>query len=361
MTRHRTAGHRPGRWLLTAIALASALGAPIVVKAQPIPESFSAEPSPPAPDYALATSWASRPQLEAPSDSKAVDVFYVHPTTYAGPNWNQDVADAKANAVTDDGVMRTQASAFADCCRVFAPRYRQAGSRAFASPQGDGGKAYDLAYQDVVRAFEAYLRNDNHGRPFILAGHSQGALHILRLLEERIDGRPEQAQLVAAYVIGIGVSHGAFGKALKHIDICRKPGQTGCVVSWNTFQQGSDPTAYIARSEGRYTQRFGDEPGKALVCINPLTFDMSRPAAGPDRHLGAVALANPPGPPALTPHAVEARCENGVLIASAPNASVKLSPLPNGSLHMQDMELFWGNIRADAEARSQAFVLQNRR
>jgi hypothetical protein len=334
---------------------------PIVVKAQPISEAFSAAAAPPAPDYRVAKSWASRPPLGAPSDSKAVDVFYVHPTTYAGPNWNQDVADAKANAVTDDGVMRTQASAFVDCCNLFAPRYRQAGSRAFASPQGDGGKAYDLAYQDVVRAFEAYLRNDNRGRPFILAGHSQGALHILRLLEERIDGRPEQARLVAAYVIGIGVSHGAFGKALKHIDICREPGQTGCVVSWNTFQQGSDPTAYIARSEGRYTQRFGDDPGKALVCINPLTFDMSQPVAGPDRHLGAVALANPPGPPVVTPHAVEARCENGVLIASAPNASVKLSPLPNGSLHMQDMELFWGNIRADAEARSQAFVLQNRR
>jgi pimeloyl-ACP methyl ester carboxylesterase len=287
-----------------------------------------------------------------------VDVFYVHPTTYHGGGWNQDIADARANAEVDRGVMRTQASAFSACCRVFAPRYRQAAGRAFASMFGDGGLAYDLAYQDVARAFEAYLREDNHGRPFFLAGHSQGALQIMRLMEERIDGRPEQKQLVAAYVVGIGVSQGMFGKALKHIPACRTPLQTGCVLTWNTFEDGRDPTAYIADSEQRFIRRFGDGPDKALVCINPLTFSAEAPAGTPERHLGAVILTPPPGapPPAPVAHAVLARCQDGVLRASAPTGAVSLSPLPNGSLHMQDMELFWGNIQADALARGARFV-----
>jgi hypothetical protein len=342
------------RYLLTTAAAVLALAfAPQGLAATP-PASFAATPPPPAPDYALARSWASRPAPD-PSDPRAVDVFYVHPTTFHGAAWNQDVADTAVNEAMDASVLRTQASAFAACCRIFAPRYRQASSAAFYAKSGDGERAYDLAYTDVLRAFQTYLREDNHGRPFILAGHSQGALQVLRLLEERLDGRPERKQLVAAYVVGIGVSRGVFGKLLKTIPACDHPLQTGCVITWNTYAAGQDPTAFIAASQTPYTRQFGDDPGKALVCINPLTFDTAAPAAGPDRHLGAVLLKPGSRFPAPVDHAISAECRDGVLSVSAPTGAVALSPLPGGSLHMQDVELFWGNIQADALARGQAF------
>jgi pimeloyl-ACP methyl ester carboxylesterase len=336
-----------------------AVSLPSSAEMPPAPLTFEQTPPPSAPDYSQASAWALRPVGPAqngPGKTMGVDVFYVHPTTFGGEAWNQDTADAAANALTDSTVIRTQASAFGTCCRLFAPRYRQASGKAFASQYGQGALAYDLAYGDVARAFEVYLREDNNGRPFILAGHSQGALHILRLLEERLDGRPEQARLVAAYVVGIGVSRGEFGKGLKHIPACDRRRQTGCVVSWNTFEDGSDAGAYIAQSETRFTRRFGDTPDKALVCMNPLTFEADLPGAGVERHLGAVAGTRGGALPPPIEHAVAARCEGGVLRARAPGGKVTLNPLPNGSLHMQDIELFWGNIRADAQERSASML-----
>src|SRR3546814_15517433 len=87
------------------------------------------------------------------------------------------MADAATRRWTDLSVTARQASLFDACCRRFMPRYRQASSRAFAERLGDGAKAYALAYGDVLRAFRSYVAHDNHGRPFIIAGHSQGALH----------------------------------------------------------------------------------------------------------------------------------------------------------------------------------------
>ncbi len=41
--------------------------------------------------------------------------------------------------------------------------------------------AFDLAYEDLKTAFENYLKHYNKGRPIIIASHSQGSLHALRL------------------------------------------------------------------------------------------------------------------------------------------------------------------------------------
>jgi hypothetical protein len=312
--------------------------------------SFDAEVKPPAPDYADPAAWAARPAKTA----HAVDVFYIQPTTFAGPAWNQDFRDASVNAITDAGVMKTQATAFSDCCDLYAPRYRQASARSAGSTTGDGAKAYDFAYRDVLRAFTYYLQHDNHGRPFILAGHSQGALHLARLLEDAVDGRPESHRLVAAYVVGIGISQGFFGKTYKTIGICRKPNDTGCVVSWNSFLRGSDVAAYMAHSQSRYVDRFGDDPGKALLCINPLTFDLDRPTGDAGLHLGAVrdaaAIANPAA------GKVSAACANGLLFVDPAGEPGLLKPLPSGSLHMQDVELFYGNLRKNVGLRCRAWL-----
>ena len=61
--------------------------------------------------------------------------------------------DSRANDLTDSWVMRDQASVFNECCRVFAPRYRQATLYSFQDNSGSGEKALDLAYEDVRTAF----------------------------------------------------------------------------------------------------------------------------------------------------------------------------------------------------------------
>jgi hypothetical protein len=63
----------------------------------------------------------------------------VHPTTFFDRRaWNQPLGDAAANGFTDHLALPNQAGAFRSCCRLFAPRYRQASAGAFAADGPDG-------------------------------------------------------------------------------------------------------------------------------------------------------------------------------------------------------------------------------
>ena len=79
-------------------------------------------------------------------------------------------------------MLANQASAFNDTCNIYAPEYRQATYYSFFDTKGNGQNALDLAYEDIENAFDYFIENFNHKKPFIIAGHSQGALHALSLI-----------------------------------------------------------------------------------------------------------------------------------------------------------------------------------
>lgn len=309
-------------------------------------QEFDRTVHPAPPDYADAASWALR---ETGTDGRAADVFYIQPTTFRSADWNQDMADAATRRWTDLSVTARQASLFDACCRRFMPRYRQASSRAFAERRGDGAKAYALAYGDVLRAFRSYIAHDNHDRPFIIAGHSQGALHGLRLIQEEIAGTPLAARLVIAYLPGLGIPMRALPA---DIDACAATGQTRCVVSWNSFDADADTGGYVARSVADYGVPGGDD---RLLCVNPLSFSLAEPAVREPAGKGAL-----PGPvtegalPAPVPGVLTAWCDHGVLRV-VPRPGHFVERLPGGNLHMNDIAFFWGDIRADAAARVAAW------
>jgi hypothetical protein len=292
---------------------------------------------------------------------RQVDVFYIYPTTdLSRDHYSQDMADNAVRAWTDGSVVARQAGAFNRCCRMFAPRYHQAtlGGGDAALKQ----KAFAYAYSDVLRAFDYYLAHANGGRPFILVGHSQGAGHLKGLLLDRIDGKALQKKMVAAYVLGAGLAEGDFGRTFKTLKVCDKPRQTGCVVQWNSVLPATDKPRFIANMQKGYIAQWGDNPGKAIVCVNPLTFDRSHPAASAARSKGAV-----PGAPDASPirplvrSAVGARCENGLLVVT-PSADLGLEPLGAasqmgaGSMHYHDVGLFYEEVRDNADLRAQTFL-----
>jgi len=351
----------PAALVLIATAASGAGAQGPAVSASAVP-AFADQVSPSVPDYGLPGSWAAGPF--GPGASAAVpagatpaarrprvDVFYIHPTTYKSvTRWNQDVSDQIVNAWTDASVIARQASVFNGCCRVFAPRYRQA-----SLLNKDGGRelALRLAYTDVERAFDYYLKHQNHGRPFILAGHSQGGWEIAELLEKRIDGTPLQKKLVAAYIIGIGIAEGDFPRRFKHVAPCETRAQTGCVVQWNSLLPGPGLAVSAKRYEQKFVDAYGDIPGKQTLCVNPLTFDRSMPAAEAMRSLGAVP--GDPGDGALRPLVagkVAAHCERGLLVVE-PDPTLELKPLPGGAvMHYHDLGLFYADVRANAVLRS---------
>jgi hypothetical protein len=326
---------------------------------------FASQMPPPALDYANPASWAAfagkgvgatpAPGAVVAGKDQKVDVFYVHPTTLRSTDrWNGDPADATLNAWTDGSATARQASIFDGCCRLFAPRYRQASTLALMKMDGEGGKAFDLAYGDVERAFDEYIAHENHGRPFILVGHSQGGSHVARLVQRRIDGKPLQAKMVAAYAIGFNLAEGDFPLTYKTVPICRKPDQLHCLVQWNSVLPSADLDVIAKASERRFVALHGDVAGKTTLCVNPLTFDADKPTADATQSLGAV-----PGTPDASPMRslekgkVAARCDRGFLVVT-PDPSLELQPLPGGSLHYHDLGLFYADVRANAALRAKA-------
>jgi hypothetical protein len=333
----------------------------------PIP-AFAEMPAPPAPDYASPAAWsagsanpgassATPPGATPIARQPKVDVFYIHPSTYLRKDrWNVAFDDQPSSAWTDASVVARQAGVFNGCCRIFSPRYRQASPVGIGRMLGDGKPAVDLAYADVLRAFDYYLAHDNHGRPIILAGHSQGGLHLFNLLKDRIDGKPLQRKLVAAYLLGYNLSEGDFGHTYKTLSVCATPLQTGCVVAWNAELPSVDRDKLANAMEKRFVDTFGDGPGKTVLCVNPLTFDTSKPSATAEQSLGAVTGSPGYGPlQPLVPHAVAAHCEHGFLVVE-PARDLDLKPLPGGSMHYHEVGLFYADIRANAIARVGAYL-----
>lgn len=130
---------------------------------------FDPERVPPAPRYDDPESWSALPTLVDAADAVVatlstadqttapVDVFYVHPTSYVGSEWNARMDDETVNKATDMGATRIQASAFNGCCAIYAPRYRQANLTAFTTSTVDGMQAIGLGGMDVVAAFRHYV------------------------------------------------------------------------------------------------------------------------------------------------------------------------------------------------------------
>jgi len=311
--------------------------------------AFSETPAPAAPDYKNPQHWAALPGRddaadftpEGVSDGQAsadVDVFFVHPTTYlSSAGWNAPLDYSPANNWVDNAVLPGQASVFNGSARVFAPRYRQAQIYAFLALENGGNDALELAYTDVAAAFEHYLVEYNNGRPFILAGHSQGALLARWLLERRISGTPLRKQLVAAYPIGYPMAVNELLESMPDIPVCRSATQTGCLATWNTISEGYRALQATA----------------GLVCVNPLTWTNDNTIAGFTDNAGGLSIASR----AVMPGVSDARCANGMLHVSEIRTDV-YDDLPNmgkGNHHLLDYALFWSNIRINVAQRVDAF------
>ena len=223
--------------------------------------AFTDVPPPAPPDYANEDHWAALPNRTDDADTVPIgatdlqatapaDVFFVHPTTFLSADaWNQALDDDATNLTTDEMVMQGQASVFNGCCRVYAPRYRQATLAAFFADDENGPQALSLAYEDVVTAFRYFVAHFNQDRPFVLASHSQGSRHLNLLLAQEIAGTPLGDRMVAAYPIGFDID-GSNG-----IPVRETPTQTGCQVSWNTV--GPDAGPLLASASN--------------ICVNPLS------------------------------------------------------------------------------------------
>lgn len=328
------------------------------------------EPAPPAAAgaYAQDDMWIARPgkkddpslwlppgvQPEAEQGEQAA-IFFIHPTSYlAKDHWNAPLDDAESQWRAGLFV-RSQSSAFNGVGQVWAPRYRQATFGAFLTDKEEAQKALDFAYRDVAAAFEAFLGQAPKDRPIILAAHSQGSLHLLRLLAERIADRPEAKRIAAAYVVGWPISTTADLPALG-LPACEKAGQSGCILSWQSFGEPADAKMVTDVYDSSTGPGGLSRAGSAMLCVNPVTGTRggAAPAAAnrgtlvPDKELTKGELRAP---------GVPARCDpRGFLLIGESPPDLGPYVLPGNNYHVYDYALFWANIRADAAARLADFA-----
>jgi hypothetical protein len=320
-------------------------------------KKFSQYIPPAPPDYSNSANWAALPTKKDSADAiplnsglkdgqadAKVDVFFIHPTMYYHAKmWNADVADQHTNHLVDIYPIREQASVFNESCKIYAPRYRQATLYSFFDGKGNGDLALDTAYSDVKRAFEYYLKNYNHGRPIIIAGHSQGTFHAERLLHEFFDNDPKLKKLlVAAYLIGGNVGEKSFTTLVP----CDSASQTDCYVAWHSRKYGSNIKAPSKKRVGAPGyQNYTD-----YVCVNPLTWKSDTTYAPAFLNLGSV----PSSFDRIDKGIADAKISPQKIIWS--HATGKPGYAKGTNYHVADYSLFWMNIRANVKVRCEEYL-----
>lgn len=287
-------------------------------------------------------------------ESRRAAVFFIHPTSYlAREKWNGpiDDPDSSRRAVF---FVRGMASAFNGQAQVWAPRYRQAAFGAFLTAKPEGQRALDTAYLDVRQAFDTFLAALPADTPIVLAGHSQGALHLIHLLKDRVAGTPLAKRIVGAYPIGwpISVEHDL---PLMGLPACTAPGQAGCIMNWSSFAEPADPGMVLEAYRARPALDGSARDNRPVLCTNPLTGKVggSAPASA---NLGTLKPAEDLESGELVMKAVPARCDatTGLLMIGDPP---DLGPfaLPGNNYHVYDIPLFWMNLRQDVATRTAAW------
>ena len=283
-------------------------------------------------------------------------VFFIHPTSMLSrDHWNAALDDADSRGRAELFV-RGLASPFGEATEIWVPRYRQATFGAFLTERPDAHEALDLAYGDVLAAFDWFVAHVPADKPIVLAGHSQGSMHLLRLLKDRVAGRPLAARIIAAYVVGWPIS-ATHDLPAAGMPVCTRGGQVGCIMSWASFAEPASPPAFKAGYVGAVGLDGKSKLDTPAICTNPLTGG----APGSEKDGGAPASANlgtlvPSADFAsatLVARAVPARCDaKGLLLIGSDPPSLGPYVLPGNNYHVYDIPLFWANLRADWQARA---------
>jgi DUF3089 family protein len=302
-----------------------------------------------------------------PADSP-IDCFYVYPTVSGQPTTN-------ANKDKDEELIeiaRYQASRYSQRCRVYAPVYRQLTllsiNAATAEQRAEGGK---LAYGDVREAWRDYLAKYNHGRGFVLLGHSQGTRMLRQLIREEVDPKPEvRRHLINGILLGgnVLVRKGQkVGGDFRNIPACTAANQTRCMIAWSTFNAPPPDNSRFGRSPATDTSGAGFPagPNYEVLCTNPASLGANerKPLTSLTRTepfpgtIGALLVVMYGGPPPSAPtpwvepgERYTGRCEtsagaNVLMLQSIGNAR-KLNPSPDATwgLHLADANIALGEL-----------------
>ncbi len=293
-------------------------------------EKDSSAPASDTIDYSDNRCWFENKQ---DAMGKDVDLFYVVPTciwdytdSLGQTRHHMDIFNTEQRALTDPSIQLAK-SVLADSCNFFSPYYRQISMDSWLTlDMALIEERFKLAYQDVADAFHYYMEHDNQGKPFILAGHSQGAKAVIELLKREMT--PDiSRKLIATYAIGYTVTpeelagYPTLRPAQDSID-------TGVLIGFNSVTR-PDAVSPLFRDN--------------VVCINPVNW---RSDATPATSYQGFTVAQDTTIHTLIVTGID---EEQYFIPSV------AALLPKGNLHVQEFNLYNEDLRKNVLQRIRAF------
>ena len=332
-----------------AFLLAASLFAGCLAEAQDqgaVAEGTAAA-EPKSTDYSAVINWMTKPAV-----TRAVDTFYIYPTAYI------DMSEgAPTICDIDDPVMRQSADAlyekqaivYAESTNVFAPYYRQVNMAVAATAPAEVRNALleQEPKADLFAALDYYFEHFNNGRPFILAGHSQGSQMMTYVLSEYRKAHEDYfSRMVAAYALGYSIT-GGFLAENPGLSFAEGPDDTGVIVSWNTEGEGNRDQDSFVVEEG-------------AIAINPLNWRRDETYAGKEENLGARILNEETGAYEIIPEAADAvlDTQRGVVVTHT-DVMEPMDPVMGfgpESYHGGDYDLWYSNIQENVRLRVERYL-----
>ena len=305
-------------------------------------------------DYSEGKHWLAKPD----NPDKPVDMIYLYPSS---------CSDKKAGMIctVDNTNMRRrskrnstqQATAFEPVANLFAPFWRQVNASMLPEMRYEDVDHAEWAEPrtDVYAALDYYFENLNDGRPYFLAGHSQGSRLCYMVLSEYMKEHPDYyANMIAAYCLGDSLTK-QYLEENPHVKAAQAADDLGVVVSWNTEGPANKGRNSLVVAPG-------------AVAINPLNWRTDDTPAPADLNYGSFI------PHLLFPGLIRLPVkadavldlERGTVIVTEPKlAMFAITKVPGyrkfepvfgpASYHGCDYSFFYLNIRENAFVRSKAW------
>jgi hypothetical protein len=302
-------------------------------------------------DYSLPDCW-----LQVPEITKDVDTFYVYSTVYFDSSFEEGAPDYAAldNPEMMLGALGeyvTNASVYEDSTNVFVPYYRQAGMR-YANEVSKTGNIdaalSGISYDDMSAALDYYFEKCNNGRPFIIAGHSQGSAMVRYILKNYFKKHPEYYErMVAAYAIGYSITKEDL-ESNPHMKFATGESDTGVIISWHT--EGPKNVEENARNVAVLPHG---------ISINPLNWKRDETYAPASENLGSYMPNAESEMYEITDVGADAKVvlNRGVIVTNTTyDQYAPAEFFGPQSFHEDDYTLYYNNLKANVAKRIAAYM-----
>ena len=304
-------------------------------------------------DYSQKENWCKFPEI-----TKDIDTFYIFATEFILGSFEEGAPDYGSldneEMIQGMGVEYIgHATTYADSTNVFAPYYRQSGLKYAGEVMARDGNLdaafLGMPYNDIVDALDYYFEHYNEGRPFIIAGHSQGSALVKQVLFRYFKEHPEYYQrMVAAYVIGFAVTKEEL-ETYPYLKFATGESDAGVIVSWNT--EGPKNAEVDAKTVVLM-------PGG--ISINPLNWRLDETYAPASMNLGSLVADEQTGEVKIADIGADAQVNlsRGSIITNA-----KAAPMPEDvakvaaayfgpdGRHGEDYTFYYNNIKDNVAKR----------